>query len=47
LPEYVIPRLARRLTNAHHGHAARTQLYLEHGQPAAPPAGNELVPPSP
>ena len=47
LPEYVIPRLAGRLTNAHRAHAAGMQLYLEHGQLAAPHAGNELVPPSP
>ena len=47
LPEYVIPRLARRLGNSYHAHAAGTQLYLEHGQPVAPPADSELVPPSP
>ena len=32
---------------AHDAHADGTQLYLEHGQPAAPPADSELVPPSP
>jgi 8-oxo-dGTP pyrophosphatase MutT (NUDIX family) len=37
LPEYVIPRLARRLINAHRAHTARTPLYLEHGQPALSP----------
>jgi 8-oxo-dGTP pyrophosphatase MutT (NUDIX family) len=46
LPEYVIPRLARRLASAHHAHSAGTQLYLEHGQPALSPKGN-LAPPRP
>jgi 8-oxo-dGTP diphosphatase len=47
LPEYVIPRLARRLTSAYRAHAAGTQLYLEHGQPVMAPADSQLVPPSP
>jgi 8-oxo-dGTP diphosphatase len=47
LPEYVIPRLARRLTSAYHAHASRTQLYLEHGQPALKSLDGELVPPTP
>jgi 8-oxo-dGTP pyrophosphatase MutT (NUDIX family) len=34
LPDYVIPRLARRLASAHQAYAARTPVYLEHGQPA-------------
>jgi ADP-ribose pyrophosphatase YjhB (NUDIX family) len=45
LPDYVIPRLARRLTSAYKAHAAGTQLYLEHGQPALKPPESELVPP--
>lgn len=45
LPEYVIPRLASRLTSAYQARAARTQLYLEHGQPALKPPEGELVPP--
>ena len=47
LPEYVIPRLARRLGNAHHAYAAGTPLYLEHGQLAMTPADSQLAPPSP
>jgi 8-oxo-dGTP diphosphatase len=47
LPKYVIPRLVRRLGNAHHAHAAGGPLYLEHGQPAMTPADSQLVPPSP
>jgi len=46
LPEYVIPRLARRLANAHQAHVAGTQLYLEHGQPVMTPPDSQLVPPS-
>jgi 8-oxo-dGTP diphosphatase len=46
LPEYVIPRLARRLTSAYRAHAAGTQLYLEHGQPVMTPTDGQLVPPS-
>jgi hypothetical protein len=45
LPEYVIPRLARRLARAHQAHSAGTQLYLEHGQPALKPSDGNLVPP--
>jgi 8-oxo-dGTP pyrophosphatase MutT (NUDIX family) len=37
LPEYVIPRLARRLASAYQAHLVGTPLYLEHGQPALPP----------
>jgi 8-oxo-dGTP diphosphatase len=37
LPDYVIPRLALRLTSAHHAYSAGTPVYLEHGQPALPP----------
>jgi 8-oxo-dGTP pyrophosphatase MutT (NUDIX family) len=37
LPHYVIPRLARRLTSAHHAYMTGTPVYLEHGQPALPP----------
>jgi 8-oxo-dGTP diphosphatase len=47
LPEYAIPRLARRLTSAYRAHAAGTQLYLEHGQPVMTSADSQLVPPSP
>ena len=36
LPDYVIPRLARRLTSAYHAHSAGTPLYLEHGELALP-----------
>ena len=36
LPDYVIPRLARRLTSAHHAHSAGTPIYLEHGELALP-----------
>jgi 8-oxo-dGTP diphosphatase len=36
LTDYVIPRLARRLTSAHHAHSAATPTYLEHGEPALP-----------
>ena len=32
LPDLVIPRLARRLTSAHHAHSAGTPIYLEHGE---------------
>jgi 8-oxo-dGTP diphosphatase len=34
--EYVIPRLARRLSNAYRAHRAGTTLHLEHGVPAFP-----------
>jgi 8-oxo-dGTP diphosphatase len=37
LPEYVIPRLARRLASAYQAHSAGAPLYLEHGQPALSP----------
>jgi 8-oxo-dGTP pyrophosphatase MutT (NUDIX family) len=47
LPEYAIPRLARRLTSAYRADAAGTQLYLEHGQPVMTSADSQLVPPSP
>lgn len=36
IKEYVIPRLARRLSNAYRAHRAGTTLYLEHGVPALP-----------
>ena len=36
LTEYVIPRLARRLTSAHHAYSAATPIYLEHGETALP-----------
>ena len=36
LPDLVIPRLARRLTSAHHAHSAGTPIYLEHGELALP-----------
>jgi 8-oxo-dGTP diphosphatase len=45
LPDYVIPRLARRLTSAHQARATRTSAYLEHGQPALKAPDRELVPP--
>jgi ADP-ribose pyrophosphatase YjhB (NUDIX family) len=34
--EYVIPRLARRLSQAYRAHRAGITLYLEHGAPALP-----------
>lgn len=37
LPEYVIPRLARRLTHAHHAHTTGESAYLEHGTPGVDP----------
>ena len=33
LPDFVIPRLARRLTSAHHAYSAARPIYLEHGEP--------------
>jgi 8-oxo-dGTP diphosphatase len=36
LPDYVIPRLARRLTSAYHAYSAETPTYLEHGEPVLP-----------
>jgi 8-oxo-dGTP diphosphatase len=36
LPDYVIPRLARRLTSAHHAYSAATPIYLENGESALP-----------
>ena len=36
LPDLVIPRLARRLTSAHHAYSAGTPIYLEHGELALP-----------
>ncbi len=36
LPDYVIPRLARRLTSAHHARSAEKPVYLEHGEPVLP-----------
>jgi 8-oxo-dGTP diphosphatase len=36
LPDYVIPRLARRLTSAYHAYPAETPVYLEHGEPVLP-----------
>ena len=36
LTDYVIPRLARRLTSAHYAYSAATPTYLEHGESALP-----------
>jgi 8-oxo-dGTP diphosphatase len=36
LSDYVIPRLARRLTSAYHAYSAETPTYLEHGEPVLP-----------
>jgi 8-oxo-dGTP pyrophosphatase MutT (NUDIX family) len=36
LPEYLIPRLARRLTSAYQAYAGRTQVYLERGELVLP-----------
>jgi 8-oxo-dGTP diphosphatase len=36
LPDYVIPRLARRLTSAYHAYSAGSPVYLEHGEPVLP-----------
>jgi len=36
MPDYLIPRLARRLTSAYHAYSAATPVYLEHGEPALP-----------
>jgi len=36
LPDYVIPRLARRLTSAHHAQSAGKPIYLEHGELVLP-----------
>jgi 8-oxo-dGTP diphosphatase len=36
LDEYVIPRLCRRLAQAHRAYHTGTTLYLEHGLPALP-----------
>ena len=36
LPEYLIPRLARRLTSAYQAYSDGTQVYLEHGQLVLP-----------
>ena len=36
LPDYVIPRLARRLTTAHYAYSGGTQIYLEHGELVLP-----------
>jgi 8-oxo-dGTP diphosphatase len=36
LPDYVIPRLARRLSSAHHTYSAATPIYLEHGESVLP-----------
>ncbi|GAB2686465.1 NUDIX domain-containing protein [Nocardia thraciensis] len=35
LSDYVIPRLARRLTHAYHAYTSGTVMYLEHGRPRA------------
>jgi 8-oxo-dGTP diphosphatase len=35
--EYVIPRLARRLSNAYQAYTTGTSIYLENGQPALTP----------
>jgi 8-oxo-dGTP diphosphatase len=37
LTDCVIPRLARRLTSAHHAYSAQAPVYLEHGQLALSP----------
>ena len=37
LPDYLIPRLARRLTSAYRAHTGRTQACLEHGELMLPP----------
>jgi 8-oxo-dGTP diphosphatase len=39
LSEYVIPRLARRLTQAYRASVDGTTLYLEHGEPTLPNNG--------
>lgn len=39
LPQYVIPRLARRLAAAYRAQAEGVTLYLEHGKPAEPMLG--------
>ena len=36
LPDYLIPRLARRLTSAYRAHTGGTQAYLEHGELVLP-----------
>jgi 8-oxo-dGTP diphosphatase len=36
LPEYLIPRLARRLTSAYRAYRGGTQAYLEHGELVLP-----------
>jgi 8-oxo-dGTP diphosphatase len=36
LPEYLIPRLARRLTSAYQAYSDGTQVYLEHGELVLP-----------
>jgi 8-oxo-dGTP diphosphatase len=36
LPDYVIPRLVRRLTSAYHAYSAGAPIYLEHGELALP-----------
>jgi 8-oxo-dGTP diphosphatase len=36
LPDYVIPRLARRLAGAYHAYSAETPTYLEHGERVLP-----------
>jgi 8-oxo-dGTP diphosphatase len=36
LADYVIPRLARRLTSAYRAYSAETPAYLEHGEPVLP-----------
>jgi 8-oxo-dGTP diphosphatase len=36
LPDYVIPRLVRRLTSAYHAYSTETPTYLEHGEPVLP-----------
>ncbi|WP_435583330.1 NUDIX domain-containing protein [Amycolatopsis thermoflava] len=41
LDEYVIPRLARRLSQAYRASTERTTLYLEHGEPALRAADGE------
>ena len=36
MPDYVIPRLAGRLTSGHHAYSAARPIYLEHGEPVLP-----------
>ncbi|MEU0508831.1 MULTISPECIES: NUDIX hydrolase [Amycolatopsis] len=42
LDEYVIPRLARRLSQAYRASTEGTTLYLEHGEPALPASNRRI-----